>query len=285
VSNADGLRIMQIQLYPAPMLRQLIAHLRDLTDKPFGVNFILHFPHEENVAVCLDERVPVLSFFWGDPTPYVEHAHAVGIKVIDQVGSVAQAQRSADARVDVIIAQGSEAEGHVAGQVSTMALVPRVVDTVAPTLVVAAEGIADARGLVAALALGADGIVMGTRFLVTPEANAHPLYQQKLIASSKEEVVSTLLFGVGWPTVPHRVLQTAFVETWLGKDVPAQESPSSEPGIGETEISGETHPMVRFSSFPPSRQTRGDIEAMSRLLARALVWCRRSRQPQRLFRS
>jgi nitronate monooxygenase len=175
VSNAGGLGIMQAQLYPPPLFRQHLRHLRDLTDKPFGVNFILHFPHEENVAVCLEERVPVLSFFWGDPAPYVEPAHAVGIKVVDQVGSVASAQRSARAGVDVIIAQGVEAGGHMAGQVSTMALVPRVVDAVAPTPVVAAGGIADARGLVAALAPGADGIIMGTRFLATPEANAHPL--------------------------------------------------------------------------------------------------------------
>jgi NAD(P)H-dependent flavin oxidoreductase YrpB (nitropropane dioxygenase family) len=146
VSNAGGLGILQAQLYPPPLLRQLIQHLRDLTGKLFGVNFVLHFPHEENIAVCLEERVPVLSFFWGDPTPYVERAHAVGSKVIDQVGSVARAQQSARAGVDVIIVQGVEAGGHVAGQVSTMASVPRVVDAVAPTPVVAAGGIADARG-------------------------------------------------------------------------------------------------------------------------------------------
>jgi nitronate monooxygenase len=105
VSNAGGLGIMQAQLYPPPLLRQQLRYLRDLTDKPLGVNFMLHFPHEENVAVCLQERVPVLSFFWGGPTPYVEPAHAVGIKVVDQVGSVASAQQSARAGVDVIIEQ------------------------------------------------------------------------------------------------------------------------------------------------------------------------------------
>jgi nitronate monooxygenase len=245
------------------LFRQHLRHLRDLTDKPFGVNFILHFPHEENVAVCLEERVPVLSFFWGDPTPYVEPAHSVGIKVFDQIGSVASAQRSDRAGVDVIIAQGVEAGGHMAGQVSTMALVPRVVDAVAPTPVVAAGGIADARGLVAALALGADGIVMGTRFLATPEANAHPLYQQKLVASTEEEVVSTLLFGLGWPNAPHRTLRTTFVEAWLGKEAPTQRSQSDQPAIGETQMAGQTIPVLRFTSFPPSREASGDIEAMS----------------------
>lgn len=203
VSNAGGLGVMQAQLYPPSLLRQHIRHLRDLTDKPFGVNFVLHFPHEENVEVCLEERVPVLSFFWGDPAPYVERAHALGIKVFDQVGSVASAQRSAHAGVDVIIAQGVEAGGHVAGQVSSIVLVPRVVDAVVPIPVIAAGGIADARGLVAALALGADGIVMGTRFLATPEANAHPIYQQKLVDATEEETVYTLLFGNGFGQMHH----------------------------------------------------------------------------------
>ena len=170
----------------------------------------------------------------------------------------------------LIIAQGVEAGGHVAGQVSTMALVPRVVDAVALTPVVAAGGIADARGLVAALALGADGIVMGTRFLATPEANAHPMYQQKLVASTEEEAVYTLLFGQGWPNAPHRTLRTAFVEAWLGKEALAQESQSDQLVIGETQMAGQTIPVVRFASLPPSRQASGDIEAMSLLAGQSV---------------
>jgi nitronate monooxygenase len=132
VSNAGGLGVISFGADPPDLLRQQIRRLRDLTDKPFGVNFILHFPVEAQVAVCLEERVPVLSFFWGDPTPYVDRAHAAGAKVVDQVGSVEAAQRSARAGVDAIIAQGVEAGGHIAGTVTTLALVPRVVDAVAP---------------------------------------------------------------------------------------------------------------------------------------------------------
>src|SRR5262245_51292138 len=138
VSNAGGLGILQAQFCPPPEFRQEIRRVRALTDKPFGVNLVLHFLVEDHVAVCLEERVPVLSFFWGDPTPYVERAHAAGVKVFNQVGSVADAHRSVDAGVDVIIAQGVEAGGHVAGEVSTLALVPRVVDAVAPRPVAAA---------------------------------------------------------------------------------------------------------------------------------------------------
>ena len=153
VSNAGGLGILQAQFCAPPLFRKEIHRVRALTDKPFGVNLLLHFPVEDLVAVCLEERVPVLSLFWGDPTPYVGPAHAAGGKVFHQVGSVADAQRAAAAGVDVIIAQGVEAGGHVAGEVSTLALVPRIVDAVTPRPVAAAGGIADGRGLVAVLAL------------------------------------------------------------------------------------------------------------------------------------
>jgi NAD(P)H-dependent flavin oxidoreductase YrpB (nitropropane dioxygenase family) len=127
VSNAGGLGIISFGGYPPPILRREIRRLRALTKNPFGVNLLLEFPVEEHVNVCVEERVPVISFFWGDPSPYVETAHAAGLKVIDQVGSVEAAKRSAGAGVDAIIAQGVEAGGHIAGQVSTMVLVPRVV--------------------------------------------------------------------------------------------------------------------------------------------------------------
>jgi hypothetical protein len=108
------------------------SDLRELTDKPFGVNLILSRPAEERVRVCLEERVPLLSLFWGDPSPYVPRAHELGIKVCIQVGSVAAAEHAAAAGVNFVIAQGTEAGGHTHGEISTMALVPRVVDAVAP---------------------------------------------------------------------------------------------------------------------------------------------------------
>jgi Dioxygenases related to 2-nitropropane dioxygenase len=265
VSNAGGLGIMQAQLHPPPLLRQAIRHLRDLTDKPFGVNFILRFPHEEGVAVCLEEQVPILGFFWGDPSLFVERAHAAGAKVFHQVGSVGAARQAAQAGVDVIIAQGVEAGGHLAGEISTMVLVPRVVDAVAPTPVVAAGGIADARGLVAALALGAEAVALGTRFLATLETRAHPVYKEKLLAASEEDTVRTTLFGYEWPNAPHRVLRTAFVEQWLGQEARGSEGRPDEPMIGQTRIAGQLMPLLRFMGFPPNSEASGDIECMSLL--------------------
>jgi NAD(P)H-dependent flavin oxidoreductase YrpB (nitropropane dioxygenase family) len=265
VSNAGGLGLVSFGVYPPPLLRQLIRRMRELTDRPFGVNFILALAQPEQVERCIEERVPSLSFAWGDPTPYIERAHAAGIRVLDQVGSVAEARRSAAAGADVIIAQGFEAGGHVAGTVTTMALVPRVVDAVAPVPVVAAGGIADARGLVAALALGAEGVSLGTRFLATPEANAHPTYKRRVVEATEEQTVHTRLFGGGWPGAPVRTLRTAFVERWLPQEGRGQEQRPDEPVIGQTRLGGQVIPVQRFSSLPPGGEAAGEIESMDLL--------------------
>jgi NAD(P)H-dependent flavin oxidoreductase YrpB (nitropropane dioxygenase family) len=265
VSNAGGLGILQAQFCPPPVFRQEIHRVRALTTKPFGVNLLLHFPVEDQVTVCLEERVPVLSFFWGDPTPYVGRAHAAGVKVFHQVGSVADARRAAVAGVDVIIAQGVEAGGHVAGEVSTLALLPRVVDAVAPRPVAAAGGIADARGVVAVLALGAQAAVLGTRFLASAESRAHPRYKQKVLEACERDTVRTTLFGHGWPNAPHRTLRTAFVQQWLGQEARGQESRPDEPTVGQTIVGGQPMPVLRFMGFPPNRDASGDIESMDLL--------------------
>ncbi len=263
VSNAGGLGIISFGANPPDLLRREIRRVRERTDRPFGVNVILHFPADEAVVVGLDERVPVLSFFWGDPTPYVERAHIAGVKVVDQVGSVEAARRSAGAGVDAIIAQGVEAGGHIAGTVTTLALVPRVVDAVTPTPVIAAGGIADARGLVAALALGAEGVVLGTRLLATPEAAAHAIYKQKVLEATEDETVRTTLFGGGWPNAPHRVLRTPFVEQWLSQEARGSEQRPDEPVIGETTFGGQRIPVQRFMGLPATAEATGDIESMA----------------------
>jgi nitronate monooxygenase len=265
VSNAGGLGILQAQFCSPPVFRQEIRRVRALTARPFGVNLLLHFPVADQVAICLEERVPVLSLFWGDPTPYVGRAHAAGVKVFHQVGSVADARRAAAAGVDVIIAQGVEAGGHVAGEVSTLALVPRVVDAVAPRPVVAAGGIADARGVVAVLALGAQAAMLGTRFLASAESRAHPHYKQRLLEADEGGTVRTILFGHGWPNAPHRTLRTAFVEQWLGQEARGQESRPDEPAVGQTVIGGQAMPVLRFMGFPPNGEASGDIDAMDLL--------------------
>ena len=266
VSNAGGLGMISFGGYPPAALRERIRKLRTMTSKPFGVNILLGGPHlpcpeDEYVDACIAERIPLLSLFWGDPTPYIEKAHKAGVKVCDQVGSVSAARRAADAGVDFIIAQGVEAGGHIAGTVSTMVLTPRVAETVAPIPVVTAGGVADGRGLAAALALGAEGVVLGTRLIATTESNAHQIYKEKVLAATEEDTVRTTLFGNGWPNAYHRALRTPFVERWLPEERRGSEQRSDEPIIGEVTL-GRRMPLPRFGGVPPARDATGDIGSM-----------------------
>lgn len=263
VSEAGGLGILGAGANPPELLRQKIRRVRELTAKPFGVNLILSRPAEERFRVCVEERVPVLSLFWGDPTPYVARAHDAGMTILMQVGSVASAQHAVNIGVDAVIAQGCEAGGHIAGELSTMALVPRVADHISPRPVIAAGGIADARGLVAALALGAQAAVLGTRFIATPEADAHPEYKRLILASAGDDTVRTTLFGGGWPNAPHRVLRTKFVSQWLADEARGNENRPDEPIVAQSRLGGEAFPLRRFMVFPPNRDTVGEIESMA----------------------
>ncbi|MDB5443017.1 MAG: 2-nitropropane dioxygenase, partial [Phenylobacterium sp.] len=221
VSGAGGLGMLALSWHPPAAVRAAIAETRALTDKPFGVNLVLAFPQAERLAVCLEEGVPVISFFWGDPAPHVAACHAAGATVVSTVASADQARRAVEAGVDVVVAQGWEAGGHVLGEVATLPLTRAVVDAIAPVPVLAAGGITDGRGLAAALALGAAGAWIGTRFLATPEAAIHPRYRARLIEARETETVHTTLFDVGWPDAPHRVLRNATVDAWEAAGRPA----------------------------------------------------------------
>ncbi len=263
VSRAGALGILQAQLCPPHLFREKLRELRRRTSEPFGVNLILHFPCDHLLDVCLEEGVPLISFSWGDPAGYVARCHDAGATVMLQVGAVDAARRAADAGVDLIVAQGMEAGGHVAGRVGTIALVPRVVDAVAPVPVAAAGGIVDARGVVAALALGAEAVVLGTRFLATREANIHPVYRERVLAADVDDTALTTLFGREWPDAPHRVLRTTLVDEWLDRDGSEEVRRPDQPVIGATRIAGIEIPLMRFTSLPPSAEASGEIEAMA----------------------
>jgi enoyl-[acyl-carrier protein] reductase II len=173
----------------------------------------------------------------------------------------------------------------VAGEVSTLALVPRIVDAVAPRPLAAGGGIGEARGVVAVLALGAQAAVLGTRFLASAESRAHPRYKQKVLEAGEGDTVRTTLFGHGWPNAPHRILRTPFVEQWLGQEARGQESRPDEPALGRTVVGGPPMPVLRFMGLPPNCHSSGDIDSMDLLGARALAWSGRSSRPGRSFAS
>jgi NAD(P)H-dependent flavin oxidoreductase YrpB (nitropropane dioxygenase family) len=243
-------------------VRQQIRETRALTSQPFGVNLVLEFAQEKRLAVCLEERVPIISFFWRDPAPLIPQAQAGGAIVMHTVGSAADARRAVDSGVDIVIAQGWEAGGHVRGKVATMPLVPAVADAVSPTPVVAAGGIADGRGLAAALALGAAGAWIGTRFLASHEAAIHPRYRERLLRANEDDTAHLdNLFDVRWPNAPHRTLRNATVEAWE-----AAGRPPSGKRPGEGDVIGTSRsigPILRYQSYTPGPDVEGDIDAMS----------------------
>ncbi len=269
VSNAGGLGVIGAAAMPPEELRQEIRKVRDLTDKPFGVDLILPamgqlptvpregaskigdwrelLPKEQRefverlkrqfelpeverepppfqfgpdfihrqMEVVLEERVPVFASGLGNPAPFVPDLHKNGTKVIALVGNVKNALRVKEGGADIIVAQGYEAGGHT-GRVGTMALVPQVVDAVAPTPVVAAGGIGDGRGLAAALCLGAVGVWVGTAFLVSQEASWDPDLKRRILEASEEDTRVTRIYS----GKPMRNITNPLIEEWERAGVP-----------------------------------------------------------------
>lgn len=191
VSEAGGLGIIAAMNAGPDWLREQISELRKRTDKPFGVNVMLMSPFANEVAqVVIDERVPVVVTGAGNPGTYMPAWNEAGVKVIPVVASVALARRVERAGATAVVAEGTESGGHI-GELTTMALVPQVVDAVSIP-VVAAGGIADGRGVAAALMLGAAGVQLGTRFLVAEECGVSEEYKRRVLKASD---ISTIVTG------------------------------------------------------------------------------------------
>lgn len=190
VSNAGGLGLLGAGAMKAEELREQIRKVRDLTDLPFGVNIPVRNPRAEAlVQVMIQEKVKIVSTSAGDPFRFTRLLRQRGIIVVHVVPTVAHARRAQDADVDAIVAEGSESGGFInLAEVTTMVLVPQVVDAV-KLPVIAAGGIADARGLVAALALGAVGVQMGTRFLATTECEIPDDYKKTILMAMDTDTV------------------------------------------------------------------------------------------------
>lgn len=263
VSNAGGLGMLAPWRADPAGLRQQIRQTRALTSRPFGVNLVLAFPQEERLDICLEEGVTIVSSFWGDPAAFTARAHAGGATtVFHTVAGAEEARRAVDCGVDVVVAQGWEAGGHVRGSVATLPLVPAVVDAVGPaTPVVAAGGIADGRGLAAVLCLGAAGAWIGTRFLASEEAAVHPRYRERVLEARETGTVHTGIFDIGWPDAPHRVLRNSTVTAWEEAGRPP---PGSRPGEGDVvAVSASRGPIERYRSYTPAPDASGDIDALS----------------------
>lgn len=303
VSAAGGLGVLGATFLTPEELRREIAGVRRITDRPFGVDVLIPtdipvdvgartippfpdflrdlLPEVEGLAgpapppltlelaraqveVTLAERVPLVVSALGTPPWLVGEAHAAGTKVMSLVGTVRQAQRLAGLGVDAIVAQGAEAGGHV-GTVTTLVLVPRVVDAVAVP-VLAAGGIADGRGVAAALVLGADGVWIGTRFLATVESAAHDNHKKRVLDVEEDgTVVSRCYTGK-----PSRVLRNRFTDRWRGREAEILPMPFQrmwvEPLVAPAKAAG----RVDIANFPTGQVAGAitDIPTAAEVVAR-----------------
>ncbi len=283
VSKAGGLGTLGATFCTPEQLREEIAEVRRITDKPFGVGLLIPgdiapdlsareippFPEflrdlldevkdlkgnrlppltielaRAQLKVALDARVPLLVSGLGTPKWLVEECHRVGTKVLSMVGSVRNAKRVAAMGVDIVVAQGTEAGGHV-GNVSTMVLVPQVVDAV-NVPVLAAGGIVDGRGIAAALMLGAQGAWIGTRFLATEEATTHENNKKQMVDADEDStVVSRAYTGK-----PSRVLRNRFTDKWRGHETELLPMPWQRIWMEPVVVGAKTAGRLDIANYP-----------------------------------
>jgi NAD(P)H-dependent flavin oxidoreductase YrpB (nitropropane dioxygenase family) len=225
VSNAGGLGAYGCHRLSPEQVRDRTGTIRQQTNKPFGLNFLLFDARADSFAAALELRPAVMQFAWAKPEQdlraYFDRAHEVGCIVTHMAGTVSEAVRAAEAGADIIIAQGTEGGGHV-GWMASLPLVPMVVDAVAPTPVLAAGGVADGRGLAAALSLGAEGVLLGTRFLATVESPLPPNFKRAIVESDGHDTqlseIPDIAAGLVWPGAMTRSRRNRFIERWAGRE-------------------------------------------------------------------
>src|SRR6202034_4048769 len=252
VSNAGGLGMVALtwSTPPGDPIRETAA----LTDRPFCGNLVLTSDQHGRLDEALEAGLRIVSLFLGDPAGYVERVHDAGGLVLCTVGSAEEARRAVASGVDVIVAQGWEAGGHLGSRIATLPLVPAVVDAVAPVPVIAAGGIGDARGVAAVLALGAQAAWLGTRLLMAEEVPVHEEYGRRLIAAAETDAQwYPDLYAVGWPGSPHRALRNSTARAWEAAGRPQL---AQRPGAGDViDHFASGGALVRYEPAPPMTGT------------------------------
>ncbi|MEV4253893.1 nitronate monooxygenase [Spirillospora sp. NPDC049652] len=274
VTAAGGIGAVGVALLPPDELRRIIGEMRRrVGTAPFNINLISYFDTAEQVRVCAEERVPVVSFHWGHPpADQIERLRAAGVSVWEQVGSAEAAERAVAGGVEVVVAQGWEAGGHNYGGLPTMVGLPAVVDAVGDRVpVLAAGGITDGRQVAAALCLGADGVWVGTRLVASAEAQVHPEQHRRMIAARGEDTVRSSVFGPEWPGFnPMRVQRDRVVAEWDGRmdEVPSERGSLDQ--VGTTVVGGERVVLRKFNVLPPTPATEADWEEMPWLMGQGV---------------
>ena len=260
VANAGGLGMLPIGGYEPTDIPKLLERLEQLTKRPVGLTLNIRRDQTERLHACLDAGARIVHLFWGDPAAYIADCKAAGALVMATVGSAEEAKRLVEAGVDVVVAQGWEAGGHVWGRVATLPLIPAVVDAVQPAPVIAAGGIGDGRGIAAALVLGAQAAWLGTRFVMATEAAAHALYADAVRRASGTDTYYSELFDVGWPDAPTRVLRNTLIDEWEAAGKPLT---GSRPGDGDPAAHAGTVAYQRYGTAAPAKGMSGDVESLA----------------------
>jgi nitronate monooxygenase len=253
VADAGGLGMIGAASMLPPVLQTTLAELRRRTRGVFGAGFLIPFLDDRACIDVAAANTRVVEFFYGEPdAALVDRVHAGGALAGWQVGSRQEAAQAVDAGCDYLVAQGTEAGGHVRGTIGLLPLLSQVLDAVTVP-VLAAGGVATGRDLAAVLAAGAAGARIGTRFVASRESGAHPDYVRRLLAARAEDTVLTEAFSVMWPNAPHRVLKSS---------VAAAQKLQDET-IGEIAFAGSTVPVPRLSVISPTTETTGAVDAMA----------------------
>lgn len=263
VSGAGGFGCLGMVREPPSLITREIAAVRQRTDKPFGVNLIPAATDpklfDEELAACLEVKVHAMVYFWDVVPSAVAKAKAAGCRVLYQVGSVEQALAAEAAGADAVIAQGVEAGGHVHGHVSSLVLLPQVAQAVRVP-VVGSGGFASGASLVAALALGAQGIHCGTAFVAAAESFAHQIHKDHIVAANSQDTVHTDAFAINWPpNSPVRVIASSETDR-LGCNLWGYRG---EAITREVIAEEEGRPIYLYSTDSPLKSMTGDLERLA----------------------
>ena len=259
VSNAGGLGTLAGTWRSPDALRKIIHHTQALTTRPFGVNLVLAFDTAELLEIILAAGVRVVSFSWGDPAPWIPVVHRTGGIVVHSVGNAVDAKAAVDAGADLLVAQGREAGGHVQGTTPLAELLAEMKGGVSVP-VLAAGGIGDVNAARRALALGADGLWLGTRFLASRESSAHPDYKQAILEAGSADTMLGVVFTIGWADAPHRVIRNSTVRAWESSG----RQHGGRPGEGDVVARFEDgKPVVRYEDVIPVEGMTGELESLA----------------------
>ncbi len=259
VSEAGALGAMGATWKPKAELLDHIRQVKARTSRPFQINYALHF-EPETLEAALDEGVPVVTFSWGSPAPWMERLRRYEVKVGVQVGSAAGAAYMASIGVDFIVLQGVEAGGHVQAHQPLSNLLAELKELEIDRPAVAAGGLATSEDVRRVIEQGAEGAMLGTRFVASQESRAHETYKRLLLEAGPDATALTLCFDRGWPTALHRVLRNATFQVWEAAGCPPSGKRWGEDDIVARSSSGE--PIYRYEDTAPREGMVGEIDDM-----------------------